>query len=56
MNPLISEFMLLIPLAEGCAVSSPSDVSYGDVMDSPLQGTPPEELPLIMEYVGLMSP
>lgn len=55
-NSLIREFMPPMPLAEGCAVSSPSDVCYGNVMDSPLQGMPPEELPLIKEYGGLMSP
>lgn len=45
-----------MPLLEGCAVSSLSDISYGNVMDSPLQGMPPEELSLIKEAVALMSP
>lgn len=43
-NSLIREFNLPVPLVEGCAVSSLSDVSYGNVMDSPLQGMPSEEL------------
>lgn len=55
-NSLIREFILPMPLLEGCAVSSLSDISYGNVMDSPLQGMPPEELSLIKEAVALMSP
>lgn len=55
-NSLIREFILSMPLVEGCAVSSLSDVSYGNVMDSPPQGTPSEELSLIKGAVGLMSP
>jgi len=43
-NSLIREFNLPAPLVEGCAVSSLSDVSYGNVMNGPLQGMPSEEL------------
>lgn len=55
-NSLIREFILPVPLVEGCAVSSLSDMSYGNVMDSLPQGMPPEELSLIKEAVALMSP
>lgn len=55
-NSLIREFIFPMPPVDGCAVSSSSDVSYGNVTDSPPQGTPPEELSLIKEAVGLMSP
>lgn len=55
-NSLIREFTLPVPLVEGCSVSSLSDMSYGNVMGSPLQRVPPEELSLIKMTVGLVSP
>lgn len=54
-NSLIREFTLPVPLFEGCSVSSLSDMSYGNVMGSPLQRVPPEELSLIKMTVGLVS-
>jgi len=46
----------MMPLVEGCAVRSLNDVSYGNLMDNPPQGMPPDELSLIKGAVGLMTP